>query len=467
MDDKHVRNSLNPDFNQTGERSQFNTITKGGNSKSDTRHNDDSDEIIEPYAVVYNTETNPKQLSGSSEGARSNTGARHLRDSKNATFTNPMYGADNHEQATDGNRSDATDDVHRLRNPTDALRPNPMYGRVPMQVAVGKTTQQAEENTTTAGGKQGYQTTELSSIQASGDWSISTVTDPTGTTTAGITSNKATTTLQADSEEVTIPFDGPDSEGDYIRPYALAVSSSDEIFVTETTKKQILVYNMKGAFLRKFDTTKVPWDVSIDNAGHLWVVAEASVHKYNRNGMVLVNFDLPKTDTGFYIAIALDTLSDNIIVTEMRSEEPKLWEQIDHKGILLYQPNGTMVKRFGIREITHPNLVTVDKEGNIFVVDSRTYYVYKYDKDGNYVLKFGGPGSGNGYLDTPIGSCMFSSGRLLVADNRNDRVEMFRTSGEYIRTAAKIDTPRRVATGVRGQLVVKDGNNDIHILPKY
>ncbi|CAH1267991.1 Hypp3818 [Branchiostoma lanceolatum] len=141
LDDKQAKHSSNPDTYQTAERAQLNTVPITGKTANDTRHNDIPDEIIEPYAVVYNTETNPKQPSGlsSSESDRSNAGARHLRESQNATFSNPMYGADNHEQATDGNRSDATGDVHRLRNPTDALRANPMYGRVHRQPATGRT----------------------------------------------------------------------------------------------------------------------------------------------------------------------------------------------------------------------------------------------------------------------------------------------------------------------------------------
>ncbi|KAI8495490.1 hypothetical protein Bbelb_269450 [Branchiostoma belcheri] len=303
-----------------------------------------------------------------------------------------------------------------------------------------------------------------------------TTTDPTDTTTAVITSSTSDTTtlfIGTNGKAGKFTFDGKVGSDDFVLPYGLDISPGNEIFVTEQMKKQILIYNTKGIFLRSFSTGKYPWDVSADKDGNMWVVLgdknDASLHKYSRNGQLLTWFNLPcREETGMYTSIALDTLSDNIIVTLMRTEDPPWWAWNGHKGISILNPGGQLVKRFGRRDLTYPNSVSVDKEGNIFVVDGKNFYVYKFDKNWNYRFKFGGEGIGEGKLKTPMGSCIDGSGRLLVADNRNNRVEMFSTdTGEHIRTVVKIFQPRFLAIGKRGELVVSNDDNIVTIFTKY
>ncbi|XP_019647177.1 PREDICTED: uncharacterized protein LOC109487613 [Branchiostoma belcheri] len=398
---KQAKHALNPNTSRAGERSQFDTTNTGYESR---RNNISDDDTIKPYAVVYNTEANP------SESVRSNTGASHPRNPK--AFSNPMYGADVLKQATDGDRSDATD-VQKPPNPPDTSGLNPTYRNAHKQA----------DGTKDKAGK--------------------------------------------------ITFDGKVGSDDFVLPYGLDISPGNEIFVTEQMKKQILIYNTKGIFLHSFSTGKYPWDVSADKDGNMWVMLgnrnDASLHKYCRNGLLLTQFNLPcREKTGMYTSITLDTLSDNIIVTLMRTEDPPRWAWNDHKGISIFNPGGRLVERFGRPDLTYPNSVSVDKKGNIFVVDGKNFYVYKFDMNGNYRFKFGGQGSEEGKLKTPMGSCIDGSGRLLVADNRNNRVEMFSTdTGEHIRTVVKIFQPRFLAIGKRGELVVSNDDNIVTIFTKY
>ncbi|KAI8495491.1 hypothetical protein Bbelb_269460 [Branchiostoma belcheri] len=226
----------------------------------------------------------------------------------------------------------------------------------------------------------------------------------------------------------------------YGNPSGLS-ASMHAIFVTEQTKKQILIYERDGIFSQSFPTrgfSEIPRDVAVDpKDGNMWVVLgdknDASLRKYRRNGKMLIGFSLPCSSekTGLYTSIALDTLTDNIIVTLVRTEETSFEAQDDHKAVSIFKPGHGRVMRFGHPDLTYPNSVSVDKEGNILVVDGKNFYVYKFGKNGNYRFKFGGPGSEKGKLKMPMGSCIDGSGRLLVADNRNNRVEMF-SENEYL-----------------------------------
>ncbi|XP_078684315.1 uncharacterized protein LOC144917861 [Branchiostoma floridae x Branchiostoma belcheri] len=260
----------------------------------------------------------------------------------------------------------------------------------------------------------------------------------------------------------------------YGNPSGLS-ASMHAIFVTEQTKKQILIYERDGIFSQSFPTrgfSEIPRDVAVDpKDGNMWVVLgdknDASLRKYRRNGKMLIGFSLPCSSekTGLYTSIALDTLSDNIVVTLVRTEETSSEAQDDHKAVSIFKPGHGRVMRFGHHDLTYPNSVSVDKEGNILVVDGKNFYVYKFGKNGNYRFKFGGQGSEEGKLKMPMGSCIDGSGRLLVADNRNNRVEMFNTqTGKHICTVVKTFRPRFLAF-VRAfeWLIVSNDNNIVTI----
>ncbi|KAI8491779.1 hypothetical protein Bbelb_305840 [Branchiostoma belcheri] len=81
-------------------------------------------------------------------------------------------------------------------------------------------------------------------------------------------------------------------------------------------------------------------------------------------------------------------------------------------------------------------LLSVDKEGNIFITDVKNNKVLKYDKNGTYICSFG-----HNHLNSPTAISVDSLGRIIVADKGNNRVEMFTAEGEYIGTVANIRSP--------------------------
>ncbi|XP_019629621.1 PREDICTED: uncharacterized protein LOC109473886 [Branchiostoma belcheri] len=107
-------------------------------------------------------------------------------------------------------------------------------------------------------------------------------------------------------------------------------------------------------------------------------------------------------------------------------------------------------------------LLSVDKEGNIFITDVKNNKVLKYDKNGTYICSFG-----HNHLNSPTAISVDSLGRIIVADNGNNRVEMFRAEGEYIGTVANIRSPQFVAIGREGELIVSHQKHYVTIFPKY
>jgi tripartite motif-containing protein 71 len=74
---------------------------------------------------------------------------------------------------------------------------------------------------------------------------------------------------------------------------------------------------------------------------------------------------------------------------------------------------------------TRPNGVAVDEEGHIIVADSRNDRVQVFSSSGVFIKRFGGKGVGPGEFDRPSGICISPEGHVIVVDFGNDRIQVF------------------------------------------
>ena len=87
---------------------------------------------------------------------------------------------------------------------------------------------------------------------------------------------------------------------------------------------------------------------------------------------------------------------------------------------------------------------------HILVADTRNDRIQIFDLDGNYVDKFGEHGSGDGMFMTPI-RITTNSTHILVADLSNHRIQIFDLDGNYVTSlaaAAQTTTSLRTHRGV-------------------
>jgi tripartite motif-containing protein 71 len=69
--------------------------------------------------------------------------------------------------------------------------------------------------------------------------------------------------------------------------------------------------------------------------------------------------------------------------------------------------------------------VAVDEEGNIIVADSRNDRIQIFSSSGTFIKSFGSKGIGPGEFDRPSGVCISSDGLVIVVDFGNNRVQVF------------------------------------------
>jgi DNA-binding beta-propeller fold protein YncE len=73
--------------------------------------------------------------------------------------------------------------------------------------------------------------------------------------------------------------------------------------------------------------------------------------------------------------------------------------------------------------------LSVDSAGNVYVGDfGENNRVQKFDSNGNFVTKWGTPGSGDGQFIDPIALTVDSAGNVYIVDQGNSRIEVFAPS---------------------------------------
>lgn len=79
-----------------------------------------------------------------------------------------------------------------------------------------------------------------------------------------------------------------------------------------------------------------------------------------------------------------------------------------------------------------PRGMTVDDDGNVYVVELDRNQINKFDSDGTLLKTWGGEGSGDGKFKSPYGIALDSSGNIYVTDTGNKRIQKFDFNGDFI-----------------------------------
>lgn len=86
----------------------------------------------------------------------------------------------------------------------------------------------------------------------------------------------------------------------------------------------------------------------------------------------------------------------------------------------------------GPGQFQEPVGIAVDRQGTIYVADSRNRRIVKLSGDGRFMLQFGERGSGPGQFEKPVDMAVASDGAVYVADYDLDRIQVFSPEGKYL-----------------------------------
>lgn len=108
--------------------------------------------------------------------------------------------------------------------------------------------------------------------------------------------------------------------------------------------------------------------------------------------------------------------------------------------------------------------IAVGPDGNLYVVDCYLSRVQVYTSFGQHVrqigkpAKFGSTFQAAGYLRRPWGISISPEGLVYIADTGHDRVQVFSSTGSFVREVTGFESPIGIAVCENGMVYVSSGH---------
>ncbi|QDU75521.1 hypothetical protein Pan97_25540 [Bremerella volcania] len=214
--------------------------------------------------------------------------------------------------------------------------------------------------------------------------------------------------------------------------------------------------------------------VVIDKEGNIYTSAKAGVFVFSPDGNVIQS----------YLGKDYSNIHDMEIRTEGDAEFIYGARNNDAEGIKFNAHTGEVVLRLPLPEEAglgkikfNPTAITVAANGDIYLSNGyASNHIFKFDKDGKYVMHFGEKGNGLKQFNTAHGMTLdtrYEPNRLLICDRNHQpkgRLLHYTLDGEFIEevitglgmpTAVAIQGDFVSVPDLHGRLVVLDKTNTI------
>ena len=133
------------------------------------------------------------------------------------------------------------------------------------------------------------------------------------------------------------------------------------------------------------------------------------------------------------------------------------------KPVLSFGKQGLDVGMF-----QYPLGVAVSSRDEIAVADQMNNRVQIFNSNGNFIRSFGRPGSNQGEFQNPFGIAFDKDGKIFVADHNNHRVQIFNGEGRYMgmfggkgSLDSQLLNPWGLSLDSQGNIIVTDAGNKL------
>ena len=224
-------------------------------------------------------------------------------------------------------------------------------------------------------------------------------------------------------------WEGADAGAAFSAPVGIAAGPNGEILVADADLQRVIRLSGDGTPLDSFgrDVLIRPTGLARDPLrGRVYVVDTRAhdIKVFDDTGVLLSRIGRRGTAPGEFNAPTHITLvQDRLYVTDTLNAR-----------VQVLTTEGEPVKSVGRRglyvgNLTRPKGVTVDNDGNVYVVESYYDHLLVFSQEGEFLLPIGGTGAAIGQFYLPAGVWSDDRGRLFVADMYNGRVVIFQYLG--------------------------------------
>lgn len=207
-------------------------------------------------------------------------------------------------------------------------------------------------------------------------------------------------------------------------PVMVQMNSSGEMYVLDSRQRQIALLSSSGAPKGILEPTGVPGQknmvpksIKIDPEDRLYIldIFSERVLVLDQGGKFLRAVALPE-EYGFFSDIAVDR-QGNIFLLD--SVEAALYKAGKEEEKFTSLTGG--LKEF----MNFPTSLSVDNRGTIFLVDQYGSGLATLAPDGSFLGRKMGMGWNDGLLHYPSQICINDDGGVFIADRNNNRVQQF------------------------------------------
>ena len=252
------------------------------------------------------------------------------------------------------------------------------------------------------------------------------------------------------------------------QPSDVAVSKDGRIYVVNGVNNQIRMYNQNGKFLSAFGTGgsahgefRNPLGIDIDKSGNVFVADSGNhrVQKFDSKSRFVAELSIPSKNNhpADPTDVVVDDSRKRCYVVDNDNHYILVFDLETLKLTKTYGGPGTDKGAF-----RYPFLMTLDKQGKLYIVDVINTRVQVLDPDGKLVAVIGGWGVGKGEFFRPKGVAIDKKGRVYVSDSYLGVIQVFDANGSFyaalgdpkIGKVKKFKTPAGLFVDDRNRLYV-------------
>ena len=216
----------------------------------------------------------------------------------------------------------------------------------------------------------------------------------------------------------------------FVSPTGIALGLSGEIYVADAELGYVTRLNQQGVSLGIVGQGMLtrPIGLAFDAASKQLYVADVHAHDikvFGSEGQLLRTLGKRGVGSGefnfpTYITLAqgelyvADTMNARVQVLDTSTGEAR--RVIGERGL-------------NVGNLVRPKGVTVDTDGNVYIIESLHDYLLVYNRNGDLLLPIGGTGAAAGQFYLPSGVWSDVSNQIFVADMFNGRVSIFQLLG--------------------------------------